>query len=96
MNAYELYEVNKAINDVSKGYNEIGRSQKTLAPKTNKWDYILRKICLGCNKTLGIYEVQNNLAFCFQCRKYLFPETVYHQDPIKNRFRSLRSRGHPM
>jgi hypothetical protein len=31
---------------------------------------------MECGKSLGRYELENRLAFCFNCRKMMFPETA--------------------
>jgi hypothetical protein len=69
-----LYEVKQAIeachsHDVPAGH-ESWRSQ------SRQWDYIIGTVCLGCGKLLGRYEELNRLAWCYSCRRILFPETT--------------------
>jgi len=40
------------------------------------WDRVVCVICTGCGKPLDRYETLNDLAFWFDCRKILFPDTV--------------------
>ena len=83
MNKYEMIEVERAIKACQRGHSSFrkqhGRYKKKPKPwrsSHRKWDVILRKVCMGCGRTLGRYELYNNYAWCYNCRKYLFPETV--------------------
>jgi len=77
MNTYEMYQVKQAVDAViggasaSYGRNEPARS------RTHDWDYIVRMVCMGCGGTLRQFELRHNLAFCFRCRQFLFPETAW-------------------
>jgi hypothetical protein len=55
------------------------------------WDYLICRICAGCGKPLGKYEYRNNLAFCYQCRKILFPETVSPDETFRIKNTHFRS-----
>lgn len=82
---YEMYQVNDAIKAHQRGYSTFQRRPKTWRSSGRQWDRIIRMVCSGCGKTLGRYEVYNRLAFCIDCRKFLFPETVgnFHEGGSK-------------
>lgn len=69
-------EITHAIETIKDGYKNQ-RSRKPSYRSTNRqWDCIICTMCTGCGKPLGRYENQNRLAFCFECRKILFPDTI--------------------
>ena len=51
-----------------------------------QWDRIINKVCSGCGKRLGRYENKNDLAFCYECREILFPETIPDRKAFMKRF----------
>jgi hypothetical protein len=69
-------EITQAIETIKGGYKKL-RSRKSCYRSTNRqWDRIIRTLCTGCGKPLGRYENQKRLAFCFECRRILFPDTI--------------------
>ena len=38
-----------------------------------KGESVIRMVCMNCKKPLDQYEINNGLAFCFNCRSTLFP-----------------------
>lgn len=79
MNEYEIYYVNKAIEACQKSKRANEGRAKAWRSENRKWDYIIGTVCCGCGKLLGRYENLNRLAYCFSCRRILFPETVTHE-----------------
>jgi hypothetical protein len=55
-----------------------------------QWDRIVCKVCGGCGKRLGRYENTNNLAFCYECREILFPESVKARKSVSEKFKHRR------
>jgi len=96
MNTYEIYQVKKAISAHNGSRDAYKRRPVTRGSNGGQWDYVLRAVCLGCGRTLGQFELQNNLGFCFNCRKILFPETVARVKSSGSRWRSPYPRGHSL
>ena len=96
MNIYERYQINDAI----KAYNGSKTAYRKMPPPKRKrkgqWDSIIRIICIGCGRTLGRYENLHRFAYCFTCRKVLYPETVYSVKTAQSRPLSSHSRGHSL
>jgi hypothetical protein len=87
MNKYDgMYEVKKAIEAYSGANSSCEKRFGSRRSKNRQWDYIIRTVCTGCGKTLGQYENLNGFAFCFDCRKILFPETIVGHEPLGKRF----------
>ena len=76
MYEYEMDEVKEAIEAQNRSYSARQRRPKTWRSKDRQWDYIICTICVGCGKPLSRYENLNRLAYCFDCRRILFPETI--------------------
>ena len=87
MDTHELDSVKRAIAMVNGSYHEYGRrSRYDPKPKKRQWDRVLRVVCLGCGRTLGRFELLRRLAFCFNCRSILFPETVSRDETQRSRY----------
>ena len=80
MNTYETYQVRYAIEAVSGGASAYWGRHEPARSRTHDWNYIVRMVCMGCGKSLGKFEIRNHLAFCYRCRKFLVPETVWADD----------------
>ena len=89
-----MYEVNSAIEVFNRGYNAYKAQPEYWRSKHRQWDYIIRKVCTGCGKPLNCYDTHKGHAYCYQCRKILFPETENSNKSYDERFRYPRSRGH--
>jgi hypothetical protein len=76
MNTYEIYNRRKADRAFNGGNRAFKRRTFPRRSFGGQWDYIVRAVCLGCGRTLGRYENLHRLAFCYNCRKVLFPETI--------------------
>jgi len=77
MNTYEMDEVIRAI-EVANGTNAYyGRPDRYESNHRHQYDYIVRMVCIGCGGTLRRFEIRNHLAYCYRCRRFLFPETVW-------------------
>ncbi len=72
-------EITQAIEAVSGGYKKLQPRKPHYRSPNRQWDRIICRVCTGCGKPLGRYENKNRLAFCFECREILFPETVTQQ-----------------
>ena len=72
---YDMYSkgANKAY---QRSYSTFKRRPNTWRSSSRQWDYIIRMVCIGCGKTLGRFETKHGFAYCFNCRKILFPETI--------------------
>lgn len=92
---YELYEIARAIKAHNGTYESRERSPERFRSSSRKWDYVIRVVCNGCGRTLSQHEVRNGLAYCFSCRKVLFPETIPSYEPARRSYPYPRSRGHP-
>jgi hypothetical protein len=86
-----MYEVKGAIEAEQLEYVETGSPPK-LRSKDRQWDAIICTVCAGCGKPLGSYENQNRLAYCFDCRRILFPETIHPRASHDKRWPQLRPR----
>ena len=71
-----MLEVIKAIEDAGRKYKVKVPKPKNWRSPNRQWDRIIRTVCTGCGRPLGRYENENKLAFCYQCRRILFPETM--------------------
>lgn len=92
MNTYETQEIDRAIRACSG--ERVPTEVRPQSRHGGRWDYIVRVVCIGCGTTLGRYELYHELAFCFNCRKFLFPDTVYTFESAERRFHAHRSNGH--
>ena len=97
MNTDEIHQDNRA-HDLYYGSMRDARKREPRDQRCygGRWDYVVRAVCLGCGKTLGRDELINGYAFCFNCRRVLFPETVYPYQTPRVRSSSLPSRNHFM
>ena len=73
-------EIARAIEAVRYGQQSYQGQPTRYRSPYRKWDRILYKACGGCGKPLGRFENRNQLAFCYECRQILFPDTMtpYH------------------
>jgi len=94
MDKYEMYKVKKAIDQCNGSHSTYERRPKTWRSKHRQWDRIICTVCVGCGKPLGRYENLNRLAYCFDCRRILFPETIPSQEFNGKRSPYPRPRGH--
>ena len=76
MNAFEKYQIESAVKAFRTDYSIEKAETQPHRSVSRQWDRIIRFVCGGCGGTLGRYEVNKHLAFCFHCRRFLFPETV--------------------
>jgi len=99
MNKDKIYEIIKAVEAIQGDYyTDESRSthgSKSWRSEHRMWDYLICKVCAGCGKPLGKYEYRNNLAFCYQCRKILFPESVSPKETFRNN-NHFQSKGHSL
>ena len=97
MNPEEMYQDNRAerayYGSMSRARQGWSRAQRSYG---GRWDYVVRAVCLGCGKMLGQVELIKGYAFCFNCRRVLFPETVYPYQRPRVSSSSLPSRNHFM
>ena len=77
MNTYERYQINDAIKAYNYSETAYRKKPTPRRKKSGQWDSIIRAICIGCGRTLGRYENLHRFAYCYNCPKVLFPETVY-------------------
>ena len=101
MNKNKMYEIIRAIEAIQGNYYAYNSRPKIYRSKNwrsenRMWDYIICRVCTGCGKPLGKYEYQKNLAFCYQCREILFPESVTPHEAFHNRHTHSRSKGHSL
>jgi hypothetical protein len=82
----DSYRTNYGIERLKQGYNPTRYRDKPLRSYTRQWDYIICKTCIGCSKPLGRYDNLKGFAFCYHCRKILFPETVFYSRPFPKRY----------
>ena len=80
MYVHETYQVNDAIMGYQNGLSHRPAKWRS----KGKFDCIIRRICMGCERTLGRYEINHALAFCFNCRIFLFPETIAQNESNAN------------
>jgi hypothetical protein len=76
---YKMFKGRSAYKPHQRGYSTF-RRPKTWGLSGRKWDSIIRMVCMGCGRSLSRYEVYNELAWCFDCRKFIFPETVGYKN----------------
>jgi len=82
-------EIKNAIESAQENYpiHEPCRAEMSKFQSPNRhWDRIINKVCSGCGKRLGRYENKNDLAFCYECREILFPESIPARKTFKKRF----------
>jgi len=75
---YEMDEVRRAIERVNGSYIDYGREpwdlrQNHSSPKPEK---LIRMLCICCGGTLSQWDVSHHWAYCYSCRKVLYPESV--------------------
>jgi len=85
MDRYEKRQIRQAIEAVNGTQRYYEPRPSSPGPRGGRWDKVIRVVCLGCAKTLGRYELLHGLAFCFECRRVLFPETVYANKSARNK-----------
>jgi hypothetical protein len=83
---YELDEVKRVIAMVNGSYHDYGSNRPGLdqnlgnasgqSIKSRKSITIVRMLCCTCHKGLSDWEVRNKWAYCYSCRRILFPESV--------------------
>ena len=81
-------EIKNAIESAQENYPIRERSRAELSKwrsPNRQWDRIINKVCSGCGKRLGRYENKNNLAFCYECREILFPESIPAQGNVQEK-----------
>jgi hypothetical protein len=82
-------EIKNAIELAQENYPIIqsdGAEPSKWRSPNRQWDRIINKVCSGCGKRLGRYENKNNLAYCFECREILFPESIPARKSFRKRF----------
>jgi len=89
-----LYEIERAIKAHNGTYESRERNSEIFRPSIRKWDYVVRAVCCGCGRTLNQYEVINRHAYCFSCRRILFPEPIHAYESPRRRYPHAGSRGH--
>lgn len=76
MKAYGFYR-NDQVMAKPQGDNYNYDSRYRAKPRNGGlWDQMVRGVCIGCNGTLSHSELKRRLAFCYSCRRVLFPETI--------------------
>lgn len=91
---YGLYEIERAIRAHNGAYESRERNAETFRSSIRRWDYVVRAVCSGCGRTLNQYDVRYRHAYCFSCRKILFPEPInVYESPRRRNYHS-RPRGH--
>jgi len=91
---YDLHEIDRAIKAHNGTSQFGGESDQVSRPGKRRWDYVIRAVCSGCGRTLRQYEVRNRLAYCFSCRRILFPEPMpAYESSGRRRYYPSRSRG---
>jgi hypothetical protein len=93
MDRHEMYEIKKAIEAYQGRYSIYEKRGEDKRKSTKKWDFIIRSVCTGCGKTLHRYDNLNRYAFCYSCRRILFPETISSGRASRDRSRYHRPRG---
>jgi len=84
MTEYEMDDMEYGFFDSFKSrYCERTKKPRGSRSYERRWDHVVRAICSGCGKTLSLTEGQRGLAFCYDCRRVLFPETL----PSKKSYR---------
>lgn len=79
----------------SSRYRSFTRTRGGSRSRGGQWDYMVRAVCIRCKKTLTRYELLNGLAFCFNCRRVLFPETIETHEPPGRRWPYERFNRYP-
>lgn len=80
-----LYEITHAIQALNNRYKAPEKIDRNWRSPSRQWDRIICRICTGCGKRLGRYENRKNLAFCYNCREILFPESVTPKEAWRKR-----------
>ena len=84
INAIKLAQKKYPINEPN------GKKPPPWRSPHRQWDKIICRICAGCGKRLGRYENTKNLAFFYECREILFPESIPARESFKRKFSKLR------
>ena len=75
MSKYQMLGVQRAIEAVRNGECGHGRQVKKRPARRRKM-ILLRRVCNTCGRTLSRYDNLKNYAYCYSCRRILFPETT--------------------
>lgn len=95
MDKSRMNEVIEAVTACAEGSYSVNKERaKTWQSKGGQWDYIVAILCAGCKKPLSSYENRHGLVFCYNCRKFLFPETVEPKKKAWNKPFYPAARGH--
>ena len=89
MDPETVIEIKNAIESMQKNYpiNTPSRAEPPeRRPPSRQWDRVICKLCGGCGKRLGRYENAKNLAFCYECREILFPESTPARELFRGKF----------
>jgi len=77
MDKYEaVYIGNKPERAFNKGNRAFKRRGFSRRSSGGQRGCVVRTVCFGCGRTLGRYENLRGLAWCYNCRRILFPDTV--------------------
>ena len=83
MDEYDMmYKATEAHNGRPESYRIAPQSWRSA---NRQWDSIVCTVCTGCGRPLGKHENLKRLAFCLECRKILFPETVSPKESLRKR-----------
>lgn len=85
MDRKAILEIVSAIESAQKTYPIKKIKKVPWRSPTRQWDRIIGRVCTGCGKRLGEYEYKNNLAFCYECRRILFPETISSRESFNKK-----------
>jgi hypothetical protein len=82
MDAYQVYQSRRP----HRGYYQRQRffrreAEPVERPHGGKFDRIIRVLCLGCGRTLHFHEQVKGYAWCYSCRRALFPESFLCDEP---------------
>ena len=91
---YDLSEIDRAIRAHNETYRVHNRRDtRPVRLRGGRWDFMVRAVCNGCGRTLSQHELRKGLAYCFNCRKVLFSETIPAYEPVRRQNRYPRPRG---
>lgn len=76
MKRADAYEITRAVRAVQRSRKPGLTGERKWRSPERRFDRVLWRICLGCGRPLGRYEDLNDLAYCYDCRRVLFPGTT--------------------
>ena len=82
---YQIQETQASEGAYGGNYHACRSGEDTRTSSRRLWDRVIRVVCTGCGETLGRYENERRLAFCYECRSVLFPETIVRYKSRKHK-----------